>query len=355
MTDALPVGTCTIILAREGPPDPDQDAALLRDVEDILGVARGAMVRTAAFERGELRLIEGLSRAAADRVAGAAVQRGYTPRVRDRMGIKWSSERGSLGFLGITAVLTLAFALAFSAAPIGAVAGGPMIALGAYLAAMAVAMRWQFSRLYMPLAVPTAVWSGAPIATAEATGDGQRDPIAASAAQARRAIKDLIDAIALEEIPANAAADLERTAGALASRVDRLASTRPDASDAAGLEALRGRLQAVRDRDDPEGVAERTRLEAAIRSEVAAIDASEGRIAEAIRELVALRRAALDARAALHGLNTDDAVARLQREIEALVHPVVAGSGSGKGPKVGEDPGERIRAAAIRARQAQRG
>ena len=89
----LQPGICTLIVARVGPPDPQADDALLRAVEAEAGWASGRLDRTRAMDRPEFRLVEAIDRPTADRLAGMAARAGYRPRVRDRLGIKWSNQR----------------------------------------------------------------------------------------------------------------------------------------------------------------------------------------------------------------------------------------------------------------------
>lgn len=339
-------GTATVIVRRIGPQQSDDDRRLLRATEQVLALPSGAIVDREGMSRPEFRLVEGVSRETADRVAAAAVRAGFSPRVRDELGIQWSNQRGTFGFLMVFAAAVLLpllmLGLSTSVSLGGAVAGIPELAFGSfgamllwlpvYLASVFGALAWQRSRLYLPLLIsPVRVFSELDPAT---------DTVAVPVREARAAVNALRSAIGVG-LPAVASADLTASVEALEGRVSTLATVGAglEGRSTAGIEALRRRLAAVVSRDDADS-GERASLEQALRDETEAEDGRERRLTEVVRDLMAIRRAATEARLSLADPDGPDPIARLSRDVEAL-----------KGGLAEADP--RV-AAALRARRSQR-
>lgn len=354
-TDPPEPGTCTVIVARHDPRDPERDRALIRGVQDVLDLPEGT-ADLAGLARPEFRIVEGVSRATADRVVAVAIRAGFSPRVREELGIKWSNQRGSIGILFVALFAALApalvLALLTSAPAAGLFLGGVAAALGSlgltlllvpiYLALVFGLLAWQRSRTWLPLIVSPEQVFGAPDETP--TMEEEIGPVA----EARSAVEALRNALD-PAMSAVVRADLVASVEALDARVTALARVERALAhgSSSGLVALRRRQDALRSRPDADPV-ELESLAQAIRAETEADDARERRLAEGVRDLLAIRRAATRARLSLADPDTTDPVARLNREIDALEG--VRAETDPAGPH-GADP---HRAAALRARRSQR-
>lgn len=319
------LGTCTVIVAREGAVDALADDALLRDVASALGLQPGSLPRANGMSRPEFRLVEGVSRATADRVAALAVRHGFNPRVRERLGIKWSSERNPLGLLGLMMGLTmsLVFYSALVTTPGSLAFGIALFGLGF----LTVMLGWR-RLIYMPLAVPRAALPGPSERTpmrrasdrheAEPEPERRRSPEVDDAArQARRALDGLQRLLSSQALPAVATSDLRLTHGELLDRVDALQSEAADLPPASttAVQALRTRMASLADPASEES----QRLAAAIEDEEAVTQAAEARVAAIVTDLLAIRRTVVDASNALNDVpDADDAAARLQTQIGDL-------------------------------------
>lgn len=157
---ALERGSCTLIVARTGPVDANRDVQLLDAIEQEADLPAGTLCRTSAMEAREFRLLEGVSRRVADRVARAAATAGFVPRVRNRLGIRWSSERGTemaVWFAGAWVLFGVLWALAFPFIDVALGAGArvpvALVAIPILAVAMGALYRWQLQKLYLPLVV----------------------------------------------------------------------------------------------------------------------------------------------------------------------------------------------------------
>ena len=211
-------GPCTLIVARVGDVDPARDVALLGAIEAEAGLPAGALPRTTAMDAPEFRLLEGVARPVADRVASVAAGAGFAPRVRDRLGIKWSSERGTemgLWFAAAWVGFGLAWAIGFPLvdATLGAAARLPTMLLTVPLVVMAMGAlyRWQLQKLYLPLVV-SAFTLPEPVAQ-------RAGALSGAAHEALDAIGRLGRALESGAMPAFAARDLDPVLRALRTQV----------------------------------------------------------------------------------------------------------------------------------------
>lgn len=317
MVDPLETGPCTLIIARNGPLDLASDQALLRAVEGEAGLSPGSLRRPSTMDAREFRLIEGVARPVADRLAGAAARGGYSPRIRDRLGIKWSSERGSEMSLWFT-LLSVGFALAsvFGFPALAALFGSAsvlpvlLLVVPLMMAAMVGLYRWQLSRIYMPLIVPL---SALPLEEAALV----REPVVEALHEALRGLMALEDALRQGIVPTAAVQDLEQTTGALNTRVLALQAEahRISRRSTSAVAALQHRLDALQ----PSSEGEIESILAEIELEESAEVVRTTRLEEIVSELLEICRVTQAAVAALHSDDPElDPVARLRREASAL-------------------------------------
>jgi len=279
------LGSHTLIVARDGPPDPADDEALLRAVEDALSLPPEHLARPEGMDRPEFRLVEGVSAGTADQLAAVAVAHGYAPRVRGRLGIRYSNQRGqgAAAVGGTVLTATLAMLMVVAAEWIG---GAAMLAF-AVIFPLVLFVAWTLWRrsLFLPLAVPTRAWSARPAATAAT------DPASQAAREATTALADLQRAID-DHAPAVARGDLTRSLRQLTVRVDQLTERLPPpAGPSAAVAALEQRL-ATLDPGDPADAAEHRSVAAALADEAEAQRSADARRSASLAELLGIRRAA---------------------------------------------------------------
>ncbi len=312
-------GQCTVIVARSGRADPEADLALLRATEAALGLPPQVLEREAGMDRPEFRLVEGIDRASADRVASAAVRAGFTPRVRDRLGIKYSSERTNpLGWLGIAAMLVTFTAMASVNDGFGPWMMG---VLGVATVFAAVVFR---RSIELPLVVAHGTLTaregqGGPQADAELPAREIDAGVADGLRQARRALERMEAALGATDVPAPVRADLSGTHRALVERVDHLeAGVMGGEASSAAVQALRARFDDLRGRVDADPV-ELDQLATALAAEDAAHEKAASRRASTLADLLEIRRVVARAvdglqRAPLAG----DPAAALASQVEHL-------------------------------------
>ncbi|HHO51537.1 MAG TPA: hypothetical protein ENK18_11835 [Deltaproteobacteria bacterium] len=323
--DPLETGPCTLIIARNGPLDLASDRALLRAVEGEAGLSPGSLRRPSTMDAQEFRLIEGVARPVAERLAGAAARGGYSPRIRDRLGIKWSSERGSEMSLWFT-LLSVGFALAsmFGFPALAALLGSAtvlpvlLVVVPLMMVAMVGLYRWQLSRIYMPLIVPL---SALPLEDAALL----REPVREALHEALRGLLALEDALGQGIVPAAAIQDLEQTTTSMNDQVLALQAEahRISRRSATAVAALQHRIDAVRGHSGEEFEALLAEIEAA----EAAEELRTARLEEIVAELIEICRVTQTAVAALYSDDPElDPVARLRREAAALRQRRVEGA-----------------------------
>ncbi len=306
-------GVCTLIVAREGPVQPARDELLLEAVERVARLPAGTLERTDRMDAREFRLVEGISRSVAEEIASVAQVAGYVPRIRDRLGIKWSSERGTemslwiaaaaFGFGLLWAVLAPAAAFLFGMAGQLAML---LLTIPLMLAIMAGMLHWQLSRLFMPLVVQP----------------DQLVPVEAGALS--EAAHDALDAVGRLRrhldggaLPSFATEELRPVVSVLDDRV-RSAIVEARKLDQRSTRALRQLQMRMRRLDEAADEAEYERLTAEIEQADAAETQRVQAREELAKELLGIRVLAMEA---VDGLEADtpdlEAVERLRRLTEA--------------------------------------
>lgn len=280
---------------------------LLEQVAQSLGIE--SLARPKAFDATEFRLTEGIDRPTADKLAAAALSAGFTPRVRDRVGIRYSNQRSSAQWMFLAFAVFALFAVP-SLRVLFAEALPVMLVL---LVAGFTAFRMFRYSLFLPLAFPAATLDAVPERHAE------DHPVAEAGAVANAALDRLAAALQTMDVPSVAAGDLTESLSAMRSQVSQglREAARLEDRDPVGLAALQARMSAIEGRGD--AAAERAAIEEAIAAEDAAVDAGQRRLAQLVADLLAVRRAASEALDALHSTTVErDAAANLRRDVAAL-------------------------------------
>lgn len=293
-------GPCTLIVARTGRVDPERDARLLDAIEAEAKLPAGSLCRTAAMDAREFRLLEGVSRTVADRVARAATAAGFAPRVRNRLGIRWSSERSTemaVWFAGAWVLFGLMWALGF---PLIDWAFGPtarvpvaLVTIPALAVGMGSLYRWQLQKLYLPLVV-----------SSFALPQPVSGPLSDTAHDALDSVGRLGRALEAGALPDFVVQDLQPVVSDLRTQV-RARVREAQALETRSSEIIDGlhrRMVALPDGADPEETERLSQaLEAAERAEARRDEARE----ELARELIEIRRIAAEALDALEGDDPD--------------------------------------------------
>ena len=323
-------GPCTLIVARPGPVDPSKDMALIEALEREARLPAGTLCRTSAMDAREFRLLEGVSRPVADRIARVASRAGYQPRVRDRLGIRWSSERGTemaVWFGAAWVLFGVAWSLGF---PLVDAVFGPagrvpalLVAIPALGLALGSVYRWQLGKLYMPLVV-SAFALPAPVA----------GPLADAAHQALDSVGRLARALDGGALPAFAAEDLRPVVRHLRAQIRRRVREARALDERARevLDGLQRRMAAL-----PEDAAGEE-----VEGLVTAIDRAEGQEAERelaravyLEDLDRIRSLADEARCALEAHDPDlEAVERLRRLADSQTATAARNEASNRSPVV---------------------
>ena len=316
---ALERGLCTLIVARTGPVERESDLRLLEAVEREAGLPANSLHRTASMDAREFRLVEGVSRPVADRVANVARELGYAPRVRDRLGIKWSSERGAemgLWFAAVWMAFGLIWALGFPL--IDAWLGPParlpamLLTVPAMVFGIGALYRWQLQKLYMPLVT-------SPLSLPE--------PIAVRAGELAEVAHEALDGLgrvsrALENgaLPGFAAQDLEVGIDVVR-RTVRQQVREAEALDRRSREvmaSLQARMAALDSASED--------VIASLSNEIERAEAEEARRSEArlalAEELAQIHRLAEEAYEALQGDDPDLAPLERLRQLGAGEAPI---------------------------------
>jgi hypothetical protein len=241
-----------------------------------------------------------------------AVAHGYAPRVRDKLGIKWSSERGQpvMAFGMVAVMAAWAMAMTAATATFGEIAMLPSGALALVLV-WGVLRTWRRA-MYLPLVLERAALP-APVSVTEDTAVGE------AAGEAHGALERLRTAID-EDAPQAARSDLLRTHAELVERVTELQrqASALVLEPSGAIAALRDRLARL-DPDDEATAVERASLQEALDDEAAALHSAEARHSAVLTELLGVRRTVREAVADLQADDPErDPTASLRSQVSAL-------------------------------------
>lgn len=317
-------GPCTLIVARTGPVASEHDVLLLDAIEQEADLPAGTLSRTAAMDAREFRLLEGVSRKVADRVARAAARAGFVPRVRNRLGIRWSSERGTemaVWFAGAWVLFGMVWALGFPLVDglLGPSARVPiaLLAIPSLAVAMGALYRWQLQKLYLPLVV-----------SSFALPQPVKGPLSEAAHDALDSVGRLRRALDQGVLPAFVVADLDPVVRSLRSRVrERVREARSlEARSSEIIEGLHRQLVAL---PNDASVGETDRLAAALADAEKAESSRDEKRAALAAELLQIRQVAAAALEALDGDEPDlDPIEDLRR----MATPMPANPASNRPP-----------------------